>query len=151
MVRTRPEVGTVSEVRAVTDVLPGPWGGDRIEIHGIQASGKHGLLPHERFHAQPFVVDLICWLDLAPAGASDELSDSVDYSALAQLVRDRIVGEPVNLVERLAHEIAEECLQQPLITSVQVSVHKPHAPVGLLVDDIVVTVRRDRLTEKEAK
>lgn len=117
---------------------------DRISLTGIQAFGHHGVLPHERRFGQRFVVDLHLDVDLAPAGASDDLADTVDYGALAAAVVEVVAGEPVDLIETVAARIAERALAPGLVTAVEVTVHKPAAPVPVLADEVAVTIRRQR-------
>ena len=52
---------------------------DRIELRGMRFEGRHGVLPEEATAAQPFEVDVVLELDLAAAGASDDLGGTVDY------------------------------------------------------------------------
>src|SRR5258707_13250050 len=56
---------------------------DTIILSGIRALGAHGVLPEEQGRPQPFEVDVELSVDLAPAGRSDVLSDTIDYDALA--------------------------------------------------------------------
>lgn len=51
---------------------------DQIRLTGIRATGKHGVLDFEHERAQTFVVDATLFLDLAAAGRSDDLNDTVD-------------------------------------------------------------------------
>lgn len=117
---------------------------DRLALTGLRAYGRHGVLPAERDLGQPFVVDLSLWLNAAHASASDELPDTVDYGALAQRVVALIEGDSVNLIETLAGRIAELCLAQPRVETVEVTVHKPHAPIPVTVGDVSVTTTRSR-------
>ena len=55
-----------------------------------------------------------------------------------------VEGAPVNLIETVAARIAELCLEYPPVTSAEVTVHKPEAPVGVPFDDVSVTVVRAR-------
>ena len=57
---------------------------DRIELRGLTVRGYHGVFDHERQDGQDFVVDITVWIDLVAAAMSDELSDTLDYGALAQ-------------------------------------------------------------------
>jgi dihydroneopterin aldolase len=75
---------------------------DRIAVRGIRAHGHHGVYAEERATGQPFVVDVVLHLDLAPAAASDEVGDTVHYGELAHQVVAAIEGEPVDLLETLA-------------------------------------------------
>ena len=115
---------------------------DRIEIKGIRATGWHGVLDFERRDGQEFIVDVAMDVETAMAVASDLLDLTVDYSAVAQLVHARIVGEPVALIETLAHHIAEDVLGVPGVLRVTIAVQKPHAPIPVPFDDVIVTVHR---------
>jgi dihydroneopterin aldolase len=116
---------------------------DQIRVTGIKAFGYHGVLPHEATDGQEFTVDLVVTLDLRAASVSDDLNETINYADLAQIVHDNIVGERVQLIERLAGRIAEEIsLAYSHITSVSVTVHKPHAPVTVDFEDISVTITR---------
>lgn len=117
---------------------------DFIEIHGIAGFGYHGLLDHERQIGQSFRVDVKLELKNKRAGKSDLISDAVDYSQVVALVHGFIVGQPVNLIERLAHLIAIELLATFRVRSVEVVVHKANAPVGFPVGDIAVRIKRSK-------
>ena len=116
---------------------------DQIRVNGIKALGYHGVLPHEAIEGQEFSVDLLVTLDLRAASLSDDLTETINYADLAQIAYDNIVGERVQLIERLAGRIAEEISSSySQITSVSVTVHKPHAPVNVNFEDISVTITR---------
>ena len=84
---------------------------DRIEITGIRLRGRHGALPEERELGQEFAVDVIAWLDFAPAAAGDDLKKTVNYAELAGLAARIVEGEPRDLIETVAAEIAEEAMR----------------------------------------
>jgi len=116
---------------------------DQIRVTGIKAFGYHGVLPHEASEGQDFIVDLLITLDLRAVSLSDDLQETINYADLAQIAHDNIVGERVQLIERLAGRIAEEISSAySQITSVSVTVHKPHAPVTVDFEDISVTITR---------
>ena len=116
---------------------------DQIRVTGIRAFGYHGVLPHEATEGQEFIVDLLVTLDLRAVSLSDDLKQTINYADLAQIAHDNIVGDRVQLIERLAGRIAEEISSAySQITSVSVTVHKPHAPVTLDFEDISVTITR---------
>lgn len=116
---------------------------DQIRVSGIKAFGYHGVLPHEATEGQDFIVDLVVTLDLSAVSLSDDLQETINYADLAQIAHDNIVGERVQLIERLAGRIAEEISSAySHITSVSVTVHKPHAPVTVDFEDISVTITR---------
>lgn len=118
---------------------------DRIELRGLAFTGYHGVLPEERRQGQPFLVDITLETVTRAAAASDDLADTVDYAAVAAAVRDVVTGDAVDLIETLAQRIADRCLATDArIGAVVVAVHKPQAPVGVDVGDVVVTIRRER-------
>lgn len=116
---------------------------DLIRVTGIKAFGYHGVLPHEATDGQEFTVDLVVTLDLRAASVSDDLNQTINYADLAQIAHNNIVGERVQLIERLAGRIADEISSvYSQITSVSVTVHKPHAPVAVDFENISVTIMR---------
>ncbi|MEV0974708.1 dihydroneopterin aldolase [Microtetraspora glauca] len=117
---------------------------DSVRLVGLRARGRHGCLPAERELGQEFVVDVTLFLDTAPAAGGDDLTKTVDYGALAVRLVETVGGEPVNLIETLADRLASVCLAYDLVDEVEVSVHKPAAPIPLPFDDVVVTIRRGR-------
>jgi len=123
----------------------GPSGRDRVVLRGIVGFGHHGVFDFERRQGQQFIVDVTCFLDLSGAAASDDLADTVDYGALAAAVVADIERDPLNLIEALAERIAKTCLSQhQRLDAVQVTVHKPGAPMPVEVTDVAVTVTRSR-------
>ena len=119
---------------------------DQIVLKGISARGFHGVLDFEKRDGQRFVVDVVMDVDLAPAGASDDLDDTVNYAEVAGDVVALIEGEPLDLIEALAERIATAILTRPLVEAVEVVVHKPQAPVGHPFTDVQVRLRRERET-----
>lgn len=117
---------------------------DRIVLTGLRARGRHGVLAFEREQGQDFVVDVTLVLDLAPASTSDDLRRTVDYGVLAEAVVADVTGEPLNLIEALAERVAQTCLRQPGVGRVEVTVHKPQAPISVPFSDVAVTLTRSR-------
>lgn len=116
--------------------------GDRIALTGLRVRGRHGVLPQERRDGQDFVVDVVLHLDLAAAGRLDELSRTVHYGELAEALAAVVEGEPVDLLEALAERLADVCLAQGLVQRVEVTVHKPSAPIAREFADVSVTLVR---------
>jgi len=118
---------------------------DQITLTGISATGFHGVFPEERRDGQIFIVDVTLKFDLAPAGDSDDLTKTVNYATVAEVVVEEITGEPVSLIETLATRISNRLLSDfLLVVSVAVTVHKPSAPVNAKFTDIAVTIERHR-------
>ena len=118
---------------------------DRISLVGLRAFGRHGVLDHERRDGQEFVVDAVLWLDTRPAAAADDLALTVDYGAVAARLVAIVSGEPVALIETLAGRLAAACLSAgQAVREVEITVHKPQAPVPVPFRDVTVTIRRGR-------
>ncbi|MDQ4094366.1 MAG: dihydroneopterin aldolase [Actinomycetota bacterium] len=117
---------------------------DRITLTGLRVHGRHGVHEHERTHGQDFIIDATVWLDLGPAAATDQLSATLDYGALAQRAARIVGGDPCNLIETLAARIATDVLIDQRVQAVEVTVHKPTAPLELRFTDVSVTTRRSR-------
>jgi dihydroneopterin aldolase len=126
---------------------PTEGGVDRISLTGITAFGHHGVFDIERQHGQQFVVDISCTLDLSSAASSDDLAQTIDYGALAQAVATDVERDPLNLIEALADRIALTCLRYDAIQCVEVTVHKPQAPMPVDVADVAVTLTRSKQFE----
>ncbi|OBF61047.1 dihydroneopterin aldolase [Mycobacterium sp. 852002-51971_SCH5477799-a] len=117
---------------------------DRIELRGLMVRGQHGVFDHERANGQDFVVDITVWIDLLDAAASDELADTYDYAALAQLAADVVAGPARNLIETVVAQIADQVMDDERVHAVEVAVHKPQAPIPQQFADVAVVVRRSR-------
>ncbi|MEP6843682.1 MAG: dihydroneopterin aldolase [Pseudolysinimonas sp.] len=117
---------------------------DRITLTGLRASGFHGVLEHERANGQLFVIDVIVHLSLREAGASDALAATIDYGELAQRIVDAVESDPVDLIETVAERIAALVLEYPLTQLVEVTVHKPSAPIAVPFADVSVAITRGR-------
>jgi len=117
---------------------------DRIALRGLRVRGFHGVLPEERRDGQLFGIDVELDVDVSAAADADDLALTVDYGTLARQVERIVAGEPVDLLETLAVRIADACLAHRGVSGVEVTVHKPMAPIGIPFDDVAVTVRRSR-------
>jgi len=116
---------------------------DSIFIKGIKSFGYHGVLKSENVTGQDFFVDIELFLDLTKASESDDVSDTVNYAEITDLVIAEIAGETVSLIEKLAGRIAERIKSEyPQVLLTSVTVHKRHAPVLAQVSDISVTISR---------
>jgi dihydroneopterin aldolase len=103
---------------------------DRIELRGLRTMGRVGLLDHEREHDQPLEVDLDLVVDLAAAGGSDDLDDTVDYGAVCDGVIATVSERHVALLEALATRVADAVLAlDGRIAAVEVAVRKLRPPV----------------------
>lgn len=115
---------------------------DRITLTGLTVTGYHGVFEHEKRDGQPFVADIVVWLDLATAAASDDVADTLHYGELAELAVAVLSGPPRDLIETVAIQIADSVLARWPVHAVEVTVHKPQAPIDATFADVAVTIRR---------
>ena len=102
---------------------------DKITLSGMVFYGYHGVAPEERTLGQRFMVDLEMEADLRPAGTSDDLNDAINYAQAHQLVKNVVEGEPKNLLEAVAEEVARRVLASLAVTAVLVRLTKPSPPI----------------------
>jgi dihydroneopterin aldolase len=126
-----------SQGRAVRGIDMG-----RIVIAGLRELGVHGVLPEEQTRPQPFEVDVELTVDLLSAGMTDDIEDTVDYSAVSEAISRVVRSERYQLLERLATRIAEVCRQDERVTGVVVTVRKLHPPVRAMVDHVAVRIEQ---------
>ena len=114
-----------------------------IELIGIELHGYHGVNEDERRDGQLFVFDVR--LEVPDGtGASDRIEDTIDYRAVATLVREISDGRAYQLLEALAAELAAAMLERFPADAVRISVRKPEVKLDPPVAHSAVTVERHR-------
>jgi dihydroneopterin aldolase len=109
----------------------------KIELHGLELHGYHGVLPEEREHGQTFWFDVE--LEVGEWGASDRIEDAVDYREVAAAIRE-VNDQRFDLLEALAATAAETLRERFPVARVKVRVRK--RPAGMGVDYSAVTAER---------
>jgi 7,8-dihydroneopterin aldolase/epimerase/oxygenase len=118
---------------------------DRIALSGMAFLGRHGVSDAERAEPQEIEVDLEVAADLAAAGASDDLAQTIDYGALFETCRAVVEERSFSLLEAIAEQIAAEVLRgYPPARAVVVRVRKPGVPIDGRLEWAGVTVERSR-------
>jgi FolB domain-containing protein len=100
---------------------------DKIFIRGLRARGVIGVYDWEREKPQEIVMDVTLFADLEAAGESDDLGQSIDYSALAERLLAHAETAERLTVEALARDLARICLEAPGVVKAVVRVEKPAA------------------------
>jgi dihydroneopterin aldolase len=116
----------------------------QLRITGVEICAHHGVFDHERRDGQIFIVDLLLGLDTSSAAASDDLKDTVDYGSLVAKVVTAVESDPVDLIETVAARVAEVVMADAMVEWVEVTLHKPHAPIEATFADVALTIRRSR-------
>lgn len=116
-----------------------------IFIRGLALHAFHGVLPYEAKVGQTFKLDLVISVDLSAASRTDKLADTIDYGMLVDFVAEVFRSKRYRLIEAAAGGVANAILDRyPRISEVQVTVHKPHAPIAASFEDVGITITRSR-------
>ena len=101
-----------------------------IELTGMEFHAYHGCLESERVNGERYLVDFRCEYDISRAALTDCLEDTLDYSAVYDIVSAQM-AVPSNLLENVAGRIAEAIsFAHPEIPSFSIKVSKENPPVS---------------------
>ena len=118
---------------------------DTIFVTGLSIHARHGVMEHETEVGQRFVIDLELSADLSESSRTDRLADTVSYSDVVATATAAFKNVNYKLLERAAGAVAEAILTTfARITAVKVTVHKPHAPIAAIFEDVGVVLTRTR-------
>jgi dihydroneopterin aldolase len=117
---------------------------DRITLTGVRVRAHHGVFEFERTEGQEFVIDVSVAVDLSAAASADDLDRTVNYGELAESVAAAVSRDPVDLIETVAERVAAVALGYAAVEEVEVTVHKPEAPISVPFTDVAVTIVRGR-------
>lgn len=117
----------------------------RIELRGLTFFAFHGVLLEERQLGNRFVVNLVLEADISRAVCTDNLSDTVNYAEVYEVVK-REMAVPSQLLEHVCGRIAAALLDAfaPL-SRVRVSVTKKNPPIegaGTCESAVALTLAR---------
>ena len=117
--------------------------GDRLVLEGMQFFGHHGDVPAERELGSRIHVDVELRVDTAPAAASDDLRDALDYVRCYTLIKDIVENNQFHLLETIAERVASRLMEEPQSRSVRVRVAKD-PPLPGVIARVAVIIDRDR-------
>jgi 7,8-dihydroneopterin aldolase/epimerase/oxygenase len=118
---------------------------DRIFIKGLSLHAYHGVMAYEAKVGQTFTIDMLLEIDLSAAAHSDKVMDTVSYDKVVECASDVFCAQRYRLIEAAAGVVADAVLAQfPRVNSVEVTIHKPHAPIAATFSDVGVTLLRRR-------
>ena len=122
---------------------------DRIFIKGLSVHAYHGVLAYESKVGQGFSIDLELEIDLSDAARSDKVVDTVSYDKVAECATKAFCGKPYKLIEAAAGSVANAVLAVfPRVQAIEVTIHKPHAPIAAIFSDVGITLKRKRTDSK---
>src|SRR5271169_3552918 len=103
---------------------------DAIFVRGLSLHAYHGVMQHEAKVGQTFMLDLELEIDLRQASRSDKLAHTVGYDQVVAVASHAFCSRRYRLVEAAAGAVADAVLDRfPAVVGMQVTVHKPHAPI----------------------
>ena len=115
---------------------------DTVKIERLELDCIIGINPWERLTKQQITVDIEIDTDLAAAGNSDSIEDTINYRTIAKTVTHEVEKSDYWLVESIGAKIADICLEVDRVFSVRVTVRKPGAVRKASAVGIVI--RRNR-------
>jgi 7,8-dihydroneopterin aldolase/epimerase/oxygenase len=118
---------------------------DTIFIRGLSLHAHHGVLPYEGKVGQSFMIDLKLDIDLSTAARTDKVADTVSYDQVVATATETFTSQKFKLIEAAAGKVADAILAKfPRVRAVEVTIHKPHAPIAATFNDVGVSITRKR-------
>jgi len=111
-------------------------------LANMRFEGRHGYHDWELRTPQPFEVDVELVMNLQPAGVDDDLTKTVDYGRVYDIVRQIVESTSFRLLETIAEAISHEVLSAFEIQEVGVRVRKPAVKLGGPLDHAAVEIWR---------
>jgi dihydroneopterin aldolase len=116
---------------------------DCIKLANMGFYAFHGTSKAEKEVGQRFYLDVELFLDLRPAGATDNIRHTINYEKVYEIISEVTKRKKYNLLEALAEDIVEEILNHyQNLERVRVKVRKPQVPLCGILDYVEVTIDR---------
>lgn len=118
---------------------------DKIIIKGLKVFAYHGVNPEEKIDGQDFILDIIAYTDLKNAGQTDDICDTVSYAKILKTAVRVMNEDKYDLIEKAARRVADQILSEfDKVSSVDVILKKPQAPIKADFDYVAVEISRSR-------
>ena len=116
----------------------------KIQVNNIKIYAYHGCLQEESVIGSWYKIDLEVEADLTTSSITDNLSDTVDYVHLNQIVNKEMMIRS-KLLEEVAKRILDRIfLELEMVQKAHVSVAKINPPIGGNVEEVVVILSKIR-------
>ena len=115
---------------------------DIIRLSGLSFYGYHGATAAEKETGRVFEVDCELEVDLAEAGRTDQLADTIDYRQAYDVIRETVEGRAFSLLEGLASYLATKILDRFPVYRVTLRVRKMNPPIPGRIESIEVELTR---------
>lgn len=114
-------------------------------IDNLEVFANHGLFEEENKLGQKFIFDIECELNYKEAMFSDEMTDSISYADIAEVVVKTATTNTFNLLERLSGEILINIFTEfSQIENIKLKINKPGAPIKYHFEKCGVEVKVSR-------
>jgi len=100
---------------------------DKIHVRDLNLRCIVGIYPEERREKQDITINVVLYADLRTAGKTDRIEDTVDYKGVKKRIVSMVETSSSYLVEHLAQQVADLCLEDPRVEAVRVAIDKPGA------------------------
>ena len=117
---------------------------NKILIRGLEVSACHGVKDFEKVQPQPFIFDADLYFDFSAAAESDNLNDTVNYSAACKKIVAAATSQSFNLIEKLAYVCAYSVMESLPVSKITLTVYKPQAPMKVNFKTVGVSVEVER-------
>lgn len=112
-----------------------------IEIKGLHVFANHGVLEEEKRSGQEFIVDAKLYSNLCKPAFEDSINSSTNYASVCETISNYMKSRTFDLIEKVSYELTKEILiTYPLVDEVDITLHKPNAPIELEFDDVMVNI-----------
>ena len=118
----------------------------KIILEGLEFHAYHGVYPHERSSGNKFEVDVSVETIIEPSAFADDLSGTLNYESLYEVVREEM-EKPSKLLERVGQSMATAILGKfPQAVSVTITIAKFNPPIGGVCRKAAVTISQAKAT-----
>lgn len=116
---------------------------DSISIKGLKFYAKHGVLSAEKEMGQFFYLDITFYLETSLS--DDQINKTVHYGNLSTDAVEFCTSNRFDLIETLANNLAMHLMiNYQLIEKIDITIHKPHAPITESFEDVMINIVRER-------
>ena len=118
---------------------------DTVIIKGLTVFAYHGVNPEEKENGQRFIIDCELYTDLSKAADSDNVADTVSYSAAIKTIKTAFSAKKYDLIEAAAQACINALLEKyERLEGLEITVYKPDAPISSDFENVGVRIRKMR-------
>jgi 7,8-dihydroneopterin aldolase/epimerase/oxygenase len=115
-----------------------------VDLRGLSIYTHHGVSDAEQEIGQRLEFDISFDVPDCDAVLTDRIEDTVDYSAVCDIVALAATERSYRTLERLAQVVGERLMERYGCNSVRVRAAKPEPPLPMAVQEVAVEVVHER-------